>query len=197
MARTTSSAATRDRILTATIELFRRQGYNGTSLSQVVEASAATTGSIYHFFPGGKDDLAAEVLRVSGAGYGELAEAIVRSAVDVSVGMHDAFVGAAGVLAETDFIDPCPIGTVAREVASTNDALREVAAEVMVDWIDRLGAVMVQAGIAPDEARRLASFGVTAIEGGFVLARTLRSVDPLLEAAEVVRGLVAAALAEV
>lgn len=196
MARTTSSADTRDRILTATIELFRRQGYNGTSLSQIVEASAATTGSIYHFFPGGKDELTAEVLRVSGAGYGELAEGIVRSAVDVSVGMHDAFVGAAAVLTETDFIDPCPIGTVAREVASTNDVLREVAAQVMVDWVDRLGAVMVDAGIEPDEAHRLALFGVTAIEGGFVLARTLRSVDPLLQAAEIVRGSVAAALAD-
>ena len=54
-------ADTRDRILVATNELFRRQGYNGTSLSQISEAANATIGSIYHFFPGGKEALAVAV----------------------------------------------------------------------------------------------------------------------------------------
>ena len=50
---------TRERIVTATNELFRRRGYNGTSLKDVTVASGATTGSLYHFFPGGKAELAA------------------------------------------------------------------------------------------------------------------------------------------
>ena len=50
---------TRDRIIVATNELFRVHGYNATSLSQISQASGATVGSIYHFFPGGKEALAA------------------------------------------------------------------------------------------------------------------------------------------
>ncbi len=196
MAPTTSSAATRDRILTATTELFRRQGYNGTTLSQIVEASAATTGSIYHFFPGGKDELTAEVLRVSGAGYGELVEIVIRSALDPATGMHNAFEAAGQLMIETDFIDPCPIGTIAREVASTNEPLRLVAADVMQGWVERLAAVLVDAGIDAAQSERLASMSVTTIEGGFVMARTLKDIGPFLSAGEVVRQLIADALPE-
>lgn len=177
MASSTSSLNTRERIVTATSELFRRQGYNGTSLSQIVEASAATTGSLYHFFPGGKDDLTAEVLRSSGAAYGELVEAIIRAAPDPASGVVDAFEGAAQVLVESDFIDPCPIGTVAREVASTNGELRSIAAEVMSGWIRLLTSTFVDAGIATARANELAALVVASIEGGFVMARTTREVD--------------------
>ena len=45
---------TRDRILYATAELFRRQGYAGTGLKQVVAEAQAPFGSLYHHFPGGK-----------------------------------------------------------------------------------------------------------------------------------------------
>lgn len=180
VATTASSATTRERILTATIELFRAQGFNGTSLAQIVHASASTTGSVYHFFPGGKDELAAEVLRVAGAAYGELVELIMRDGANPAVGMSDAFAGAATLLIESDFIDPCPIGTVAREVASTHEPLRLVAHEVMSAWVDRLSAVFTDAGVAEAKAISLATFAVASIEGGFILARTQRDVAPFL-----------------
>ncbi len=182
--------------MVATTELFRRQGYSATSLSQIVEASSATTGSIYHFFPGGKDELTAEVLRVSGAGYGDLVESVVRSALDPAVGIGDAFAAAAALMQESDFIDPCPIGTIAREVASTNEPLRLVAAEVMNGWVRRLAAILTDANVSQGDAERLASLVVTTIEGGFVMARTLRDVAPFLTAGEVVQRLVADALGD-
>jgi AcrR family transcriptional regulator len=64
--------STRDRIVTATAELFRRQGYNGTGLKQVTQAAGAPVGSVYHFFPGGKDELAETVILTSGRVYQEL-----------------------------------------------------------------------------------------------------------------------------
>ena len=72
--------STRDRIIVATNELFRRQGYNGTSLSQISKASGATIGSIYHFFPGGKEALAVAVVDATGEVYRELFESIVAEA---------------------------------------------------------------------------------------------------------------------
>ena len=57
---------TRDRFITATNELFRRYGYNGTSLKQVTEAAAAPVGSLYHFFPGGKAELTEAVIEETG-----------------------------------------------------------------------------------------------------------------------------------
>jgi AcrR family transcriptional regulator len=126
---------TRDRIITATGELFRRQGYNGTSLKQVTTASGAPTGSLFHFFPGGKEELADAVLRTGGAAYRELYEVIADAAPDPARAVTDFFDGAAAVLEETGYLDACPIGTVALEVASTNDRLRQATADVFASWI--------------------------------------------------------------
>ena len=76
---------TRDRIVTATTELFRRQGFHGTSLKQVAERSQSPTGSIYHFFPGGKEALAVAVIDSTGVAYRELFEPIMTK-VGYSVG---------------------------------------------------------------------------------------------------------------
>ena len=138
---------TRDRFLTATNELFRRQGYHGTSLKQVTEAAEAPTGSLYHFFPGGKEELAAEVLTTSGAAYQQLFELIAAEAADPASAVTDFFEGAALVLEEGDFIDPCPIGTVAREVASTNEALRHTTERVFARWIDAASTFFQSAGV--------------------------------------------------
>ncbi len=105
---------TRDRIIVATNELFRRHGYNATSLSQISAAAEATTGSIYHFFPGGKEDLGVAVIDTTGAVYRELFESIAVEQPDAVKPFESFFAVAASVLEESDFIDPCPIGTIAR-----------------------------------------------------------------------------------
>ncbi|WP_042907161.1 TetR/AcrR family transcriptional regulator, partial [Mycobacterium avium] len=56
------ATATRERFLTAATGLFRRQGYSGTGLKQIVAESRAPLGSLYHFFPGGKQDLAVQAI---------------------------------------------------------------------------------------------------------------------------------------
>jgi AcrR family transcriptional regulator len=188
---------TRDRIITATAELFRRRGYNGTGLKQVTRAAEAPIGSVYHFFPGGKDELAEEVILTSGRAYQELFEAIYAEQGDPVAAVGAFFEGAAAVLAETDYVDACPIGTVALEVASTNDRLRGATQTVFAGWIAAARAHLEAAGIPPAEADDLAVTLVAAIEGGFMLSRAARSPEPMRSAGRLLQRLVAAALAGV
>ncbi|MEM7324918.1 MAG: TetR/AcrR family transcriptional regulator [Actinomycetota bacterium] len=176
------TATTRDRIIVATSELFRVRGYNGTSLSQISEASGATVGSIYHFFPGGKEALAVEVIETTGAVYRQLFESIAAEAADPATAFEEMFVGAAQVLEETDFIDPCPIGTVAREAANTSEPLRLAAERAFASWTDAARNHLSSAGVPAVEAEQLAVLFVAIIEGTFVLSRTQRKTDPLVTA---------------
>src|SRR2546421_5079510 len=116
--------ATKDRILDTTAELFRRYGYTGTGLKQIVAEANAPFGSIYHFFPGGKQHLGEEVIRRSGRMYQELVEAVFDATPDVVTGTRDAFTRAAAVLEETDYADDCPDGAGTRQVARTDEMLR-------------------------------------------------------------------------
>ena len=115
---------TKDRILDTTAELFKRYGYTGTGLKQIVADANAPFGSVYHHFPGGKAELGEAVIRRSGQMYLELVLSVFDSAPDLLGAVDAVFAGAAAVLRETDFIDACPIATVALEVASSNEPLR-------------------------------------------------------------------------
>jgi len=171
--------STKDRILDVTADLFRQYGYTGTGLKLILNDANAPFGSLYHFFPGGKEELGVEVLRRSGEMYFELFETIFEAAPDPVRGVGDFFAGAAAVLRETDYADACPIATVALEVASRNEPLRHATADVFDRWITGVAARLGHAGIGDDEARRLAILVISLLEGAFILCRARRSTDAL------------------
>ena len=188
-------ASTRDRILTATNELFRRNGFNGTSIKQITIAAGVPMGSLYHFFPNGKDELAREAIVTSGAAYGQLFELIANEAEGIAEAVSDFFNGAADVLEASGFIDICPIGTVASEVASSNDPLRQASWSVFSSWIAAATARFEAAGVSRTRAEELGTTLIAALEGGFMLARAARDTAPLLAIGASVRSHVDTVLA--
>jgi len=185
---------TRERILETTAELFRRYGYTGTGLKQIVADANAPFGSVYHFFPGGKAELGEAVVRRSGQMYLELVARVFAAAPDPVTGARDVFAGAAAVLRETDYIDACPIATVALEVASANEPLRVATADVFESWIAGATTFFTDAGIAGDTARDLAIVLIELLEGGFLLSRASRTTDALDAAGAALVTLIEAAL---
>lgn len=187
---------TRSRILRAATELFRRQGYAATGMKQIVTAAEAPYGSAYHFFPGGKAQLAEEVIRTTGAAYlrliGELFAAPDERS-DPALATSEAFTAAAETLHSFDYADPCPIATIALEVASTNDALRRVTEEVFASWTDRLADYYAACGIDESAAHDTALSVIATLEGAFMLGRSARSTRPVLAAATAAAALVRAA----
>jgi AcrR family transcriptional regulator len=175
---------TRERILDTTAELFRRYGYAGTGLKQIVAAANAPFGSVYHHFPGGKEQLGVEVVQRSGRMYEELVTGVLDAAPNVETGLRDAFLGAAAVLVETDYADACPIETVALEVASTNETLRLATAGVFASWTRAAVGRFQAAGVPPDRAEDLALAVIALLEGAFVLARAAKDVRPMAAAGE-------------
>ena len=187
---------TRDRILFTCAELFRRQGYAGTGLKQIAAESDATIGSVYHFFPGGKQHLADEVLRAGGRFFLALYETVAADAPDLQGAVRAFFDGAAETLESTNFADACPIATVAADIASTNEMLREATADVFESWIAAVAEDAVEGGVPSYRARSLALSVLAVLEGAFLLSRSLHSVEPMHTCSDAAVALVDAALAE-
>ena len=129
--------------------------------------------------PGGKEQLVEEVIRTCGPLYGDLVYAILDPYQDLETAITDAFALAAHDLAASDYADACPIATIALEVASTNDHLRQATADVFTGWISRGAVLFVRHGLDEPAARRLTIAMIAALEGAFVLARALRDPEPL------------------
>lgn len=159
-----------------------RQGYAATGMKQIVEESKAPFGSIYHFFPGGKEELGEETIRASGAFFRTLFEIYLAEYPDLPTAVSEFFDGAAETLERTGYRDACPIETIALEVASTNDRLRVATAAVFESWVEALVGSAEMAGIEPAEARPLAVGVIAALEGAFILARAQQSTAPMAAA---------------
>jgi AcrR family transcriptional regulator len=188
---------TRQRIVDTSAELLRRQGYVATGVKQIVTEAQAPFGSLYHHFPGGKEQLGAEAVRTSGALYAQLIPAIFDPAPDPPTAVRMFFAGAAEHLRETDYADACPIATVSLEVSSTSETMREACAEVFESWIEACVVRLVASGVSEGKSRELAIAMVAALEGAFVLARAARSTEALAVAGELTASAVEQALAEV
>jgi AcrR family transcriptional regulator len=187
--------STKERIVETSAELFRRQGYIGTGLKQILAEADAPFGSLYHFFPGGKAHLGEEVIRHSGGLYQVVVESVWDAAPDPITGVSHVFLGAAETLRATDYADACPIATVALEVASTHEGMRVATADVFSQWIDSATKRLASAGLEPDAARALGINMICALEGAFVLSRAMRSTEPLEAAGAAAVQAVRAALA--
>jgi AcrR family transcriptional regulator len=195
MASPVESAPTKERILDSTAALFMRYGYTGTGLKQIVADANAPFGSLYHHFPGGKQELGVEVIQRSGAMYGDLVMSVFDAAPDLLSGVRDCFAGAAAVLVATDYADACPIETVALEVASSNETLRIATAEVFESWIVSASTRFRAAGLDDATARELSIAFINLLEGAFILCRASRTTEALEAAGKTAAIVVEAALA--
>lgn len=173
---------TRDRLVQASAALLQLQGLTGTGIKQILTEARAPYSSLYHHFPGGKDELAAVAIRASGAQYQALVEAVWDQAPDVISAVAAVFEGAAQTLESTDFAVACPIATVALEVASTNERLRMATAEVFETWIASGTRRLEEQSVSPRDARRLALTLISLLEGAFVLSQALKSTEPVVAA---------------
>lgn len=176
--------STRDRFIVVAAQLFSTHGYTGIGLKQISLEAGAPIGSLYHFFPGGKDELVAEALRHAGHGYLELVERVLDGGADFEAGIRDCFDTAAEHLELSGYRDGCPIETVALEVASSSEPLRQVTEEIFSGWITRATERAKRHGLDTAAARAFGMAFITGLEGAFVLARAMRSREPLIATGE-------------
>ncbi len=177
--------STRESILTATAELMRHRGYAGVGMKDIADASGAPIGSLYHHFRGGKVQIAREALVNAGAAYGLLIPTIVDTYSDLGDAVDGVFRQAAEDMAATGFANMCPVASVAAEVADTVEELRLATQEIFEGWIGGGAAYFAARGLDDARARDVTTALIGALEGAFLLARTLRTTEPLLAAGRV------------
>ena len=176
------SSAAREQMLESAIFLMRQAGLSAAGINQIVEESGSPKGSVYHYFPGGKNQLVAEALSLYGRRVADAFEARLASKKEPGQKVRALFALIAERLRAADFDASCAAGAVALDVGKGNEALRAVVANVMASW-----QAIVAAHLPMRTRARSASFAglvISAIEGGYIRGRAERSTQPLTEAGE-------------
>ena len=157
-------------LVAATGQLLRRRGYSGTSVSDFLDAAGAANGSLYHHFPGGKEELASAAIEAAA----EQVEAALLSAFDAT---DDVVIGAQrsidGMIAafEADPRDGCPVAPTAFDAAGISEPLRIAAAAAFARWLGVFEHALARTR-DPDTAAAQARVLLSAIEGALLLDRT-------------------------
>jgi len=147
--------------------LLATKGLQGASFSEVIAAAGAPRGSLYHHFPGGKDQLVAAALELGAQrAFAHLDSFKGRPAVEVAAG----FIGGWRALLEHASLRAgCALMAVT--VAAEAQPLRAKAGEIFREWRARLAVALRDGGVAPDRAEGVAAGLLTACEGAVAVAR--------------------------
>ncbi len=168
----------RERMVRSAIRLLRRHGAGATTIDRVLADSGAPRGSVYHHFPGGRNQLIDEAVTRAGASMHDIIDATQR-APDPVVAVDDFFALFRQRLVDGAFRSGCPI--VAAAVAANDDApeLTQRAGAVFEDWQDRFTALFRRHGLPEDRSRRLAALVIAAWEGAVLLCRAQQAAAPM------------------
>jgi TetR/AcrR family transcriptional repressor of lmrAB and yxaGH operons len=169
--------------------LQRERGVAGTALPDVLEHSGAPRGSIYHHFPEGRSQLAAEATQWAADFVSRRLEASLATGDPLTA--LDQFTNDwLTVLRDTHFDAGCPV------VAGALDATtRRAAAKGFRRWEQLLTDAFAAAGLPAARAESLAVMFIASIEGAIVLARAERTTRPLERTADQLRSLLEKELA--
>jgi TetR/AcrR family transcriptional repressor of lmrAB and yxaGH operons len=178
-----NQAKHKDGLVRTAMRLFREQGYASTGLQQILAESGAPKGSLYHYFPSGKEELGEAAVRLAAQLMGEkLSELAERHATPA------AFVKAycttmAGWMELSEFRSGCPIATTMLETAPSAPALTQAGVDALDHWIAIISPVFRRSGASAAAARAKAQHLIATMEGALIVARIRQSPRPILDIA--------------
>jgi AcrR family transcriptional regulator len=164
----------RDRMIVGAAELLASRGLQATSFNEVLSRTHTPRGSVYHHFPGGKEQLVkaavdlvdAQLGKVFSPGEDASAEAV--TVAFLRVWRH--------ILTHSQFRSGCAV--LAVTVATDSPDLIRHTASIFRSWRETIARLLVRGGLARDKAVRFAATLLAASEGAVVLSRAEQSIEP-------------------
>lgn len=172
----------RDRMIEATIALMRRAGLSGAGINEIVRESGAPKGSVYHYFPGGKQQIAQEALAFHSQRVLTFIDASFSGGRTPAAKVKALFEAFAQRLEKGAFGSSCAAGAVCLDLDEDAGALRDTIATAFADWV-----ALIDRHLAFPDAPRARSFAgvvLTAIEGAYIRGRAERSGQPFRDAGQ-------------
>jgi len=148
-------------------EVFRTYGFEGASLARITEGTGLGKGSIYNFFPGGKEEMAEAVLADIDQWFREQVFQPLRNAADARQGVADMFTAVGRYFLSGRKV--CLVGVFA--LGHERDRFAVKVESYFAEWVQALAAALQRGGRDKETALALAEDVVGGIQGALVLAR--------------------------
>jgi AcrR family transcriptional regulator len=167
---------TRERMLTSALSLLRERGANGVTLDAVLAHSGTPRGSIYHHFPGGRDQLVVDAARLGG----DQVIAIVEGhRGDPRAALTELVAFWKQLLLDSDYRAGCPTAALVVDGPDRIPDALDLTRQTFERVVGGLQQMLHRAGAPAEQATSMANVAVAALEGSVILCRVQRSTRPL------------------
>lgn len=169
----------KDVLIQVASRLFRIRGYDGVGLNDIIEESRIPKGSLYHYFPKGKEQLAiAAINHTRKAVTSEIQEIFDRFEDPTEAFQAHILHLAKNCVGNSDFLG-MPIGTIAGEKHSTSEPIRIACQSAFEDWQAVYIKKLLASGYSEKHSKDLSVVINAMVEGGILLSLTSKSGKPL------------------
>lgn len=186
----------KDKILETATRLFYFQGFHGTGLNQIIQESGSPKGSLYHYFPKGKEQLAEAAIELSKRRIGASIQRYMNEFEEVEAALN------AHILAMAELFDMesgleehsftmMPFGLLAAESAFMNERLRKACGDTYKYWESIYYTKLISNGYSDESAVIISKAFSAMIEGAVTLSLSQRSNEPLLNISKVIPAILA------
>ena len=184
---TDARGGTRQRMVLSAVALLREGSASAVSIDAVLAHSGAPRGSVYHHFPGGRDEMIVEAVRFAGRSIADLLDGAPTDDPGAVVSAFTAFWRQ--VLFDTDHRAGCPVLALAID-SHGDDESAGVVREVFAWWHTVLSRRLRLSGVAGERADSFTTVAIAAAEGAVVLCRVQRCAQPLDHVEAALRALI-------
>lgn len=157
----------RSDVVLALAGVFRKRGFDGGSLSVIQQETGVGRGSLYHFFPEGKTDMAAAVLDQVSDWFEEHIYAPLRTAENATEAIEAMSQEVAEYFLSRERV--CLFAAIT--MGEEQEAFAGPTRKYFTDWVDALAGTLRAGGLPSDDAADRALDAVATIQGGLILAR--------------------------
>ena len=169
----------REQILQTTTALLEKQGYYGTGLNEIIRESGSPKGSLYYYFPDGKEQIAAEAVIQSGNETAERIRAGLGESGSASKAVSDFVSKIADNVELSGFAAGSPLTAVAMETATQSERINLACRKAYGMLKSAFNEKLLECGFTKLKSDELSTFIVASIEGGIILSRTSHTAEPL------------------
>lgn len=168
----------KEEVITKLVPVFRHYGYEGATVSRLSEVTGLKKASLYHYFQGGKEQMAQAVLEYIGDWF----EDNIFPPLQSNKPPYDR------IVAMTEGVDkfydggktPCVLAVMS--LGEADNLFHQQLEKSLKKWLDELAKVVEETGVEKEEARLRAEHVMMLIQGALVLVRVTNDTQPFQRA---------------
>jgi TetR/AcrR family transcriptional regulator, lmrAB and yxaGH operons repressor len=186
---TSKSDALRAAMVLTAARWLPQRGMAAVNLIEVARSVQAPRGSIYHYFPGGRNQLLNEALELANQSGLRMIEKVAAQSQTPQALIEGIFATSVRWL-NSDFSGGCPIGAAAVSAATENDEFSQTIQASFKQWEDILTKALRNKGVSsPTKARELAQCILLGFEGAMLYAKGVHRSTSFALASRMVLGM--------